>query len=65
MLDVSKADGVVDLSLRPDLLPPPRKPGRPSKPTTELKADKWKVRLCQRPSPPLAAQSTGGGAPEG
>lgn len=43
VLDVSKADGVVDLSLKPHLLPPPRKSGKPAKPTTQPKADKWKV----------------------
>ena len=40
VLDVSKGDGVVDLSLKAELLPP----ARPGKKAAKLpKSDKWKV----------------------
>lgn len=40
VLDVSKADGVVDLTLKAALLPPPTKGGKAAK---DSRADKWKV----------------------
>jgi hypothetical protein len=41
VLDVSKADGVVDLSAAPALLPPATDAGKRA--TKEPRADKWKV----------------------
>ena len=44
VLDVSKADGIVDLSAAPALLPPATDAGKRAK--KEPRADKWKVRHC-------------------
>ena len=46
VLDVSKADGIVDLSAAPALLPPPADAGKRAK--KEPRADKWKVQMLGR-----------------